>query len=385
MTIWALDPEISFLNHGSFGACPRAVLDEQTRLRDRLERQPITFLLRELPPLWDAARETIARFVDADAEDLVRVANATEGVNTVLASLHLAADDEVLITSHGYNACNNAARARARVVVAEVPFPIESPDAVVDAVLGSVTPRTKIALLDHVTSPTGLVFPIERLVAELHGRGVQVLVDGAHAPGMLPLSLRKLGADYYTGNLHKWVCAPKAAGFLWVRRDLQANVHPLVISHGANAQREDRSRYHLEFDWPGTFDPTPWLCVPMALDVVARTEPGGWPDVMRKNRELALAARHHVLGALGAKPAAPDEMIGSLVAMLIPGEPRPGHGSLPARDLHPIQERLTKEGIEVPVYDFGAPPRRVVRISAQRYNDMRDYERLAKALVACSS
>lgn len=382
MTIWALDPAIAFLNHGSFGSAPRAVLDEQTRLRDLLERQPISFLLRELEPMFDAARETLARFVDADPEDLVRVANATEGVNTVLQSLRLEADDEVLVTNHGYNACNNAAMVRHKTVVADVPFPVESPDQVVASVLAAVGPRTKLALLDHVTSPTGLVFPIERLIEELHARGVAVLVDGAHAPGMLPLSLKKLGADYYTGNLHKWVCAPKAAGFLWVRRDLQPAVRPLVISHGANAEREGRSRYLLEFDWPGTFDPTPWLSMPKALEVVGGLEPGGWPDVMEKNRRLALAGRDRVLAAIGAKPAAPDSMIGSLVAMVLPGDPDRGRGQNPGtRGFHPLQQALWEDHrIETPVFGFGRPPRLVLRIAAQRYNRIEHYERLASAL-----
>src|SRR5947207_3485434 len=197
--LWPLDPAVTFLNHGSFGACPRAVLDAQARWRADLEAEPVRFLHRELEGRLAAARAALGAFVGADPDDLAFVSNATPGVNTVLQSLDFAAGDELLVTDHGYNACRNAvervaARTGLRVVVAAVPFPIEGPDQVVEAVLGSVGSRTRLALLDHVTSPTGLVFPIERLVSELAGRGVDTLVDGAHAPGMLPLDVEGLGA-----------------------------------------------------------------------------------------------------------------------------------------------------------------------------------------------
>src|SRR5262249_46387161 len=203
-------------------------------------------------------------------EDVVPVANATTGVNAVLRSLDFTASDEILVTDQGYNACRNtaefvAARAGARVTVARVPFPLRASGDVVEAVLASLTPRPRLALLDHVTSPTGLVFPIAELVGALRERGVETLVDGAHAPGMLALDLGKLGAAYYTGNLHKWVCAPKGAAFLFARRELQAALRPPVLSHGANSPRTDRTRFRIEFDYMGTDDPSPFLCVPACL------------------------------------------------------------------------------------------------------------------------
>jgi isopenicillin-N epimerase len=210
---WALDPDVSFLNHGSFGACPRAVIEEREALYRVLERQPVEFLVRRLAERFDGARSALAVFLGADPEDLVAVANATSGVNTVLRSLSFSPGDELLTTDHAYNACRNALehtaeRWGARVVVARVPFPLESPGQVEETVLAAVTPRTRLALLDHVTSPTGLVFPIESLVPRLAERGVDTLVDGAHAPGMLPLHLGALGAAYYTGNCHKWTSRP---------------------------------------------------------------------------------------------------------------------------------------------------------------------------------
>ncbi len=378
---------MTFLNHGSFGRCPRPVLEFQRALQDRLERQPIRFLVRELEGLLDEARGALARFVGAAPDDLVFVPNATAGVNTVLRSLRFEPGDEILLTNHEYNACRNAAefaaqRAGARVVVAEVPFPLESAETLVEAVLGRVSQRTRLVLLDHVTSPTGLVLPVERWVGELAARGIDTLVDGAHGPGMVPLQLDQLGAAFYTGNCHKWLCAPKTAAFLHVRRDRQSAVRPLVISHGANSPRTDRSRFLLEFGWPGTFDPTACLSVPEAIRCVSARVPGGWPEVMRRNRDLALAGRRLLCDALHIRPPCPEAMIGALAAVPLPDAPA---GELTGAPLflEPLQDRLLAEaGIEVPVIPWPARPKRLLRISAQLYNSRADYEQLAQALPA---
>ena len=382
---WGLDPEITFLNHGSFGACPLAVLEHQRQLRERMERQPVQFLARELEPLLDEARAELASFLGAAAEDLAWLSNATTGVNAVLQSLAFGPGDELLTTDHEYNACRNAlehvaGRSGATVVVAPVPFPLGSPDEVVDAVLSRVTARTRLALIDHVTSPTGLVLPIERLVRELAGRGVETLVDGAHAPGMLELSLDELGAAYFTGNCHKWLCAPKGAAFLHVRRDRRNRVRPLVISHGANSPRRDRSRYHLEFDWTGTDDPTAWLSVPAAIRFMGGLVEGGWPELRRRNRRLALQARDELCRALGVEPGCPDEMVGSMAALpLPPGAPGSTTSALYTDELQ--SALLRRFQIEVPIIPWPAPPARLVRISAQVYNRPEQYRRLAAALV----
>ena len=305
-------------------------------------------------------------------------------MNAVVRSLAFAAGDELPTTDHAYNACRNAldfaaARSGARVVVAAVPFPVASPDAVLEAVLARVTPRTRLALLDHVTSPTGLVLPIERLIAALAARDIEVLVDGAHAPGMVPLNLATLGATYYGGNCHKWLCAPKGSAFLWVRRDRQADVRPLTISHGANMPRPGRSRFRVEFDWTGTSDPTAWMTVPRAIAYVGALLPGGWPAVMARNRALALEARRRVCAAAGTPAPCPDAMLGSLASVVLPDGPTAEIGW---RRPDPLQRRLFEAwGIEVPVMSWPAPPRRLVRVSAQLYNTGDDFARLADALV----
>ena len=382
--LWLLDPKITFLNHGSFGSCPRPVLKFQRALQDRLERQPVKFLVDDYEAMWDDARRTLAQFVGADAGDLVFVPNATTGVNTILRSLEFKRGDEVLVTDHAYNACRCAldyvaARAGARVVMVKISFPLESSQEVVDAVLARVTRRTRLALLDHVTSSTGLVLPLGKIVGELSARGVDTLVDGAHALGMIPLHLKKLGATYYAGNCHKWLCSPKGAALLYVQRDRQAQIRPLAISHGANSAR-DHSRFLIEFSWTGTGDFSAWLSVPESLRVIGALLPGGWPAVMQRNRALALAARNLLCDTLNISPPCPDEMIGTLAAVPLP-EMTPADVARISNGLDPLRGKLLREhGIEVPVFPWPAPPKRWLRVSAQLYNSLPQYEKLAAIL-----
>ncbi len=381
---WTLDPDVDFLNHGSFGACPRAVQQYQQTLRERIERQPVEFYVRDLEAFLDDAREALAAFLNCRANDLAWVQNITTGVNAVVRSLRFDPGDELLVTDHEYNACRNALefaakRDGATVVVANVPFPSAGFEEAHDAIMARVTKRTRLALLDHVTSQTGLVMPLQSLVPALRERGVQTLIDGAHAPGMIDVDIDALGADYYSANCHKWLCAPKGAGFLHVRPEHQRHIRPPVISHGANTRRTDRSRFLIEFDWPGTWDPSAVLCVPEALRVMESFLPGGWPAIRKRNHELVVAGRRLLCDALGAEPPCPETMLGSLAAVALPDSDGPASDSPLYGD--PLQTRLLDRwGIEVPLVPWPAHPKRLIRISAQLYNDLPQYRRLAGAL-----
>ena len=382
---WLLDPDVTFLNHGSFGACPRPVLAEQQRLRTQLERQPVAFFLRDHEPLMDQARRRLGEFIGASPSDLVFIANATTAVNAVLASAELQPGDQVLRTDHVYNACSNSvdviARARqVEVVVAHLPVPVRGPDQVVQTILSAVTDRTRLALIDHVTSTTALVLPIERVVAELAKRGVETLVDGAHAPGMLPLDVEAIGAAWYTGNCHKWICAPKGAAFLHVREDLQERTRAVVTSHAENAGRADRPLLHQRFDWTGTHDPTAFLSVPAAIDFMATLAKGGWPQLMADNRALAVAGLGVLQQELGLEPIVPVEMLGSMATVCLPAMRKLPPSRSPL--VLPFQDELLRRyRIEVPVFPSPLDPNeQMLRISAQRYNGLEDYHRLALAI-----
>jgi len=380
---WGLKPGITFLNHGSFGACPKAVLELQAELRAQLEAEPVQFLWRRYEDRLEPARQTLAEFVGAPATDLVFITNATVGVNAVVRSLPWASGDELLTTNLDYNACRNvlvevAQRSGAKLVVAEVPFPLESQQQVIEAVLARVTRKTKLFLLDQVTSNTALVLPAERLIRELEARGVETLVDGAHAPGMLPLNLAELRPTYYTANLHKWVCAPKGAAFLYVRDDRQENIQPAVISHGNNRTRTGFTPFQDRFDWAGTFDPTAWLCVPEAIRWMGTLLPGGWSELRQRNHELALKGRELLCAKLGVPAPGPEQMLGSLATVALPErfQNRKATWKIDQEQLD-LYDRF---GIEVPLFRFGNPERRWLRISAQVYNSLADYEYLAAAL-----
>lgn len=381
---WLLDPEVTYFNHGSFGACPISVLDKQEELRRRLERQPILFLDREHEPMMDHARASLGDLLGCDPADLAFVTNATMGANTVLRSARFSPGDQLLVTDHAYAACKNALdfaakQWGAKVVSAEIPFPCPSDQMIIEAVTAKVTPKTKLALLDHITSPTALILPIHELVKVLEKKGVAVLVDGAHAPGMVELDIDEIGASYYTGNCHKWLCGPKGAGFLHVRKDRQANVHPLSISHGYCGSDRGRGRFRVEFDWTGTMDPTPFLCVPHAVEFLDSLMEGGLSALMKQNHDKVVTARKVICRALGMELPCPDFMIGSMASFILPenlspqADPKLRHDS--------FQMMLWNNfKIEVPVMRRFYSPERILRISAQVYNSPGEYKRLADIL-----
>jgi isopenicillin-N epimerase len=380
---WKLAPGTTFLNHGSFGACPTPILELQNELRRQMEAEPVQFLWRRYEARLEPSREIVADFLGARAQDVVFVTNATTAVNAVVRSMKLRPGDQLLTTNLDYNACHNAfaeeaRRAGAELITAEVPFPVSSADAITDAILRRVTKRTRLAMLDHITSNTALVLPVQQLVRELDSRGVASLVDGAHAPGMLPLNLQKLHPAYYTGNLHKWVCAPKGAAFLWAREDMQTGLQPAVVSHGNNTHRAGYTEFQDRFDWAGTFDPTAWMCAGEAIRWMEKLLPGGWPTIRKRNNQMAIQARDLLCQRLNLEAPSPKSLLGSMATLPLPerfqGKPR--NGRIDAEQL-----RLYDDfGIEVPFMRFGQPERRHFRVSAQLYNTIEDYDYLARAL-----
>jgi isopenicillin-N epimerase len=374
---WSLDPAIVHLNHGSYGGCPYAVTLTATAWRARLEAAPMRFLVLDWQTELDRARASLAAFVGAPADRLVFVPSSTIGVAIALGSVALAAGDEIVTIDHAYRACMNqlerlAAARGATIRVVTVPLPFDA-GALVDAVARAITPRTRLALFDHITSPTALRLPIEALVALATARGIPVLVDGAHAPGQIALDVAAIGATWYVGNCHKWLCAPKGSGFLVVAEGAAAR--PVVTSHGASPEYGPDNRLHAELDWSGTHDPTAHLTVPSAIATVA-VEGGSWPAVFARNHALACELRRRIVDGLrlGAEPAplAPDDALGCMAAIPIQIPP----GATPLA----LQLQLLRDGWEIPIVDFARGP--LIRVSAHLYNHAGEADLLVAKLRA---
>ncbi len=370
---WPLDPERVHLNHGSFGAVPTAVLEHQEALRRRVERNPVRELWLTFAGGLDEARNSAAAFLGADPDGFAFVPNATTGVNAVVSSLALEPGDEVLVTDHAYGAIRYAVervcrRAGATAVVQPVPLPSTSPGELADAVLAGVTARTRLAVIDQIASPTGLRFPVERLVAELRGRGVLSLVDGAHAPGVVDVDLAALDPDIWTGNFHKWCCAPLGSAGLWVRAEHRAWVQPVVTSWFVGEP------YPASFRWIGTDDYSAYEAVPAALAFMADL---GWDRVRSHNRALAAYGRDVVARALGTEPPIPpgaDALVESMTLVALPAGFAQTDDAAVALRLR-IADELGIEALTVAWNGRG-----YLRLSAQVYNAPADYERLAEGL-----
>ena len=380
---WILNPETCFLNHGSFGATPVSVLEEQSKLRNLIESDPVRFFERDYIPMMKGAVGKLSEFINADPEGLVFVKNTTEGVNTVLRSLDLMPGDEIIVTNHSYQACWNAVdfvteRSDAKTVVVDIPFRVKNEEEVVDLIMDKVTGKTVLAMIDTVTSATGLRMPFEKLVRDIQGVGVDVLLDAAHGPGIVPLDLIAMDAAYCTGNCHKWICTPKGSAFLHIREDRKSLVRPLSISHGYSFEGTDQEKFEYEFGWPGTQDPTAWLCIPHAIEFLGSLLDGGWQEIMDHNRALAIQGRRILCRALGTSPPVPDSMVSSIAAVEMPGEGDVGPMSLEGDPYHNFL--LDEFGIQVPVFPWRHHNKRYIRISAQLYNHVEEYEFLANCL-----
>jgi isopenicillin-N epimerase len=380
--LWTLDPGVTFLNHGSFGACPRSVLDYQTELRARMEHEPVKFFATDYDALLAGAIEESAAFVGADSAGYAFVPNATLGVNTLLRNAVLEPGDEILVTDHGYEAATLAAEEiaaerGATVRVARLPVPVAGPQEVLGAIVEAATPSTRLALIDHVTSATALILPVAEIATALAERGVETIVDGAHAPGMVPLDIDALGCAGYTGNWHKWVCAPKGSAFVWMNQPWRDRARPLVVSHGAGHVRQGQTPFRARFDWTGTADPTAYLTVPFAIQEVGGMLPGGWPEVTDRNRSAAHSMRATVEAVSGLEATGPGSMVGSMAAFTI-GPPVPD----PFAAASKLFAGFSKHGVEVGVSAVRASKRLQVRLSAHLHTDESMVEPFLAALAA---
>jgi len=376
--LWLLEPDMYFLNHGSFGATPRTVLAAQQTWRERMENQPVRFMSKELPTALREAAAALAQYLGTAGENLVFVDNATTGINTVLRSIAWRAGDELVLCRHAYPAVKNAARFIAglhdiTIREANVPFPLKSADDIVQAFSESITTRTRLVIVDHLSSPLALIYPIAPIIAMCRERGIAVLVDGAHGPGMLSLELDALGADWYVGNCHKWLCAPKGCGFLWAAPHAQAALNPLVISLKWN------EGFLAEFDWTGTRDPTAWLAITAALEFNLIL---GAEQVRAYNHDLVIDAARELAVAWGVSLPAPESMFGAMVTLPLPIAEKATQTL--AEKFHDALWRNFH--IEVPVLCFD--DRLWTRLSGQVYNEQSDYMTLAEAvprtLLECS-
>jgi isopenicillin-N epimerase len=377
---WMLDPAVTYLNHGTVGAPPRRVLAAQQAIRDEIERQPSKFLLRDLTGLVGAppveptrmrrAAAAVAASLGARGEDLVFVDNATAGMNAVLRSASFDPGDEILLTDHVYGAVARTAafvarERRAVVRMVTVPYPPYDPQAVVAAVAAAITPKTRVAVFDHISAESAVILPVVELIRTCRARGVRVLVDGAHVPGALPLDISSLGADWYTANLHKWAHAPRSCGILWARPEHQAALHPLVISWGYGLG------FTAEFDWVGTRDPSPWLAAPAGFEFLNDL---GFDRQRLANHDLAWQAARMLADRWGTRLGVREADVGAMVTIPLPASL--GDSAADAARLR--DELLFDDRIEVQVH--ASHGQLWARISAQVYNAIEDYERLGDAV-----
>ncbi|KAI1169682.1 selenocysteine lyase [Nemania sp. FL0916] len=382
---WPLRRNVVHMDHGSSGACTTAVLEHQNALRWDLDRGSPEFFLSSWSPRHRASKEALAKFVKADYDELLLTSGSTLGLNIVTQSQEFQPGDELLTTNHAYSSViimmkHVAKRDGANVVIAKVPFPVASPDEVLDSILACVTPRTKFAVIDHIVSRTGLVFPIKRIVKELADRGIDTLVDGAHGPGQVPVDLHDIGAAYYTTSCHKWMCAPRGVGFMYARRDRLSRLKPLIHARSGHWRDSDGAAYtQLEhtFEWNGCHDPSGVHSMPKIIEFLETALPGGHEAMVKRNHDLAVEARKRVLEILGIKNMpCPDDMIANMVTFPLPDSVLPDAGGI-----LPICRTLWEnDRAEIQCYHWPAYPKRIFRFSVQLHNSMEQFIWLAGKL-----
>ncbi len=370
---YLLDPDIVFLNHGSFGAVPRPVFESYQHWQRELESNPVIFLGRRAPDLLAEAREKLGAFINASGNDLAFVPNATYGLNIVARSLKFEEGDEVLSTDHEYGAIDrawrfNCEKAGARLVNRPIAVPVADPADVVEQIWAGVNERTKVIALSHITSPTALILPVAEICRRARAAGIHTVVDGAHAPGQLDLDMQKIGADFYCGNCHKWLSSARGSGFLYARPACQHLLEPLIVSHGWQSNTPGPSPFLDYFTWVGTVDPAAYLSVPAAIEFVQQND---WPAVRLACHQLLKESEERILALSGLPPISPESMWAQMRTTLLPG------------GIASYQRLWEDHRIVVPVNQQGGQAG--VRISVQAYNSPAHLDKLIKALQAAAS
>ncbi len=375
---WLLDKSTIFLNHGSFGACPIEVFNKYQQWQKLIEQQPVKFFMYTLREELYSAKKILSSFLNVQTDDLVFVQNATEGVNTVLHSIQWQHDDEILITNHIYPACRNAIQFYAnrfgvKVKEVQILFPLNSNDEIIQTIIDTITNKTRLILLDHIASPTGLLFPIKEIRQQI-SNDILILVDGAHAPGAISLDINELGVDFYTGNCHKWMCSPKGAGFLWIQAKHQDYIYPINISL-INTVSES---FNERFFWRGTQDPSAWLSIPAAISFLNKISNNNINTFINQNIKMNRKMREIVSQQLQIPMLCPNEMIATMSAIPIYSNSSETHNNT----IDPMQEWLMqKYNIEVPIFNWANEAYKLLRFSYFAYNDETQYITLANAIL----
>ncbi len=368
--LWPLDPAITYLNHGGFGVTPREIGTLQAEFRAHVEANPMRFMTGEFPAAVRASAAALGEFLGAKADEIVFTENATSGLNAVLRSLDFQPGDEIVIPTLAYGAIMKAARyvatrTGAKLITPEIPFPLPRPQAAIDAVKSALSPRTKLVLVDHIVSPTGFILPVRAIADAAHAVGAQVLIDGAHAPGQIPLVMAETGGDWYVGNLHKWLFVPRACGFLWANGAARHQIHPLAISHGYE------QGLIAEFDWTGTHDPTSILCVPAAI---AFHQKLGGPALMQRNAALLREALDLVAAAFQTPLGATPDQFASMGTVALPAR----FGTTDADAA--VLRRTLSDDHRIEAVISAQKGSLWLRLAAQAYNEIGDYARLVEVL-----
>lgn len=369
---YLLDPSVIFLNHGSFGACPIPVFETYQYWQRELERQPVEFLSRRITGLLAESRERLGKFLGVSGDDIVYFPNPTTAVNMVVRSLNLQPGDEILTSSHEYGAMDRTwqyicRHTGARYIRQDISLPVHDHEAFVNQFMQGVTTRTKVIFLSHITSPTALIFPVEEIVRKAKRAGILTIIDGAHAPGHIPVNLEIIGADIYTGALHKWLGAPKGSAFLYVRKELQKMFDPLIVSWGYESENPGTSRFIDYHEWQGTRDLSAYLSVPAAITF---QEQHNWRQIQENCHKLVILARQRINSITGLNSISPDtgEWIGQMCAIRVPNQSE-----------HDLQKWLYENyRIEIPFIRWRGDT--FLRLSVQAYNDQADINLLAQAI-----